>query len=86
VPVAFGFCAEGPNHLGVAAHATLANVNLATSKLQSSVGLEARYRLRCGLLEEQGDNFNKPTNGHNNKHQHNKKARGFFNNIVFHGF
>src|SRR5690554_2595108 len=84
VAVALGLGAEGANHLGVAADAALAAIDVATFQLQCGERAQSVHRLRGLLLEEQRHDFTQAAEADDYQDQHGEQANVLFDNLVFH--
>src|SRR5438132_8049495 len=82
VAIALGLRAERTDHLRVAVVAALADIDVASGKLQCRVGLQAGYGLGDGFLKEQRDDLDQPADAYDQDDEHDHQADVFFDEIV----
>nr|GEY52297.1 hypothetical protein [Tanacetum cinerariifolium] len=83
MPVPFGFGAQWPDHLGMAAHATIGHINVAAFELQRRAWCHAFNRLSGDVLKKQRDDLRQPANGNGKDHEDRQQTDVLLECFVF---
>src|SRR5437660_11710634 len=73
--IAFGFGAERPDHLRMAANATFADIKITPEDFERRIGFNAGNRRHVFLDEKHWDNFDQPAYDNRDRRQ-NRKSNG----------
>ena len=84
VAVAFGFGAERADHLRVAAHATVGDVDVAAFQFKGGARLHAFDRLVGHVLEKQRNDLGQATDAHGDDHEEGQQADILLDDFMLH--